>query len=318
MSTPFRERDDDQPSDGRSDRGPLTYAPKRPRLPRADPDKELGKLNAAPASKTTESPDPPWLRKDRPGAFVADLDSVELRNRLGRDDRVLEPPLPDSSGSMLTAAQLVTLVAVMAVGVTAGAMGYRWSMVPPTSSTQQQPAHRGAKIVDMTALASPAPVESPQPPRRNNDQHDAQLATTGLASWPFPSPASTPPAPTSTAPTSTAPLGGQGLPEPAAAPSPQQPNAGQIAVMVKRGGEFMANGNIGAARVMLRPAAEAGNARAAFALAETYDPFVLERLGAKGGITSDVELARRWYEAAKNLGSATAPDRLVALAGRSQ
>jgi hypothetical protein len=312
MSTPFRERNDDRPSDGRSDSGLQNYAPKRPRPPKADPDKELASANAAPTSETTESPDPPWLRKNRPGAFVADLDIVESRNRLGRGDRVPEPPLPDSSGSMRTTAQLVTLIVLMAVSVTAGAIGYRWSMVPSTTSTQQQPACGGAKIVDMTALASPARAEGPQPPSGSDNQPDAQLATTGLAPWPSSSPASTP------APTSTAPLSGRGSPEPASAPSPQQPDAGQIAVMVKRGGEFMANGNIGAARVMFRPAAEAGDARAAFALAETYDPFALERLGAKGGITSDVALARSWYEAAKNLGSAAAPDRLMRLARRSE
>src|SRR5690348_18423652 len=122
MSTPFSERDDDQPPDGRSDGEPQKYAPKRPRLPRADPDKELGKLNA----------DPPWLRKDRPGAFVGDLDSGELRNRPGLVDRVPEPPLPASSGSLLTTARLVTLLVGAAVGVAAGAIGYRWSMVPPT------------------------------------------------------------------------------------------------------------------------------------------------------------------------------------------
>jgi len=87
--------------------------------------------------------------------------------------------------------------------------------------------------------------------------------------------------------------------------------------MIKRGAEYMTNGNIGAARVMLRAAAEAGDAQAAFALAETYDPFVLARLGAKGGVTSDVAQARRWYEAARSLGSTVAADRLVRLAGRS-
>ena len=101
-------------------------------------------------------------------------------------------------------------------------------------------------------------------------------------------------------------------------PAPQQPDAAQVAVMVKRGAEFMANGSIGAARVMFRPAAEAGDAKAAFALAETYDPFVLQRLGAKGGVASDIALARKWYEAAKSLGSAVAPDRLVRLARRSE
>ena len=310
MSTPVRKRHDVPPQDGPSDDGPSKYAPKRTRLPKADPDKELAGVNAAPMSESTESPDPPWRRKDQPGAFVDDLDIGEMRNRIGRVERVAEPPVPDSSGWMPTAARRLALIVGTAAGVAAVVIGYRWDTVPPTASTQQQPAHGGAEIVVVTAPESLAPVERPQPPSPNDNQPDAQLATAGLGSWP-----SLPSA-------SAAPLGRQDPPGPASAPSPapspQQLDAAQIAIMVKRGGEFMANGNIGAARVMLRPAAEAGDAKAAFALAETYDPFVLERLGAKGGISSDVAQARRWYEAAKGLGSTAATDRLVRLARRSE
>jgi len=95
-------------------------------------------------------------------------------------------------------------------------------------------------------------------------------------------------------------------------------DAAEIALLMKNGAEFMANGNIGAARLMFQPAAEAGDPVAAFALAETYDPLVLRKLGAKGGITSDVALAQSWYEKAKDLGSTVAPERLVRLTRRSE
>jgi hypothetical protein len=88
----------------------------------------------------------------------------------------------------------------------------------------------------------------------------------------------------------------------------------EIALMVKNGTEFMANGNIGAARMMLQPAAEAGDPVAAFALAETFDPLVLRKLNTKGGITANVGLAQTWYQKAKDLGSAVAPERLERLA----
>src|SRR5262245_60780564 len=90
--------------------------------------------------------------------------------------------------------------------------------------------------------------------------------------------------------------------------------AAEIELMVKSGLEFMGNGNIAAARMMFQPAAEAGDAVAAFALAETYDPSILKQLGAKGGITSDVALANTWYERARALGSALARERLERLA----
>jgi TPR repeat protein len=76
--------------------------------------------------------------------------------------------------------------------------------------------------------------------------------------------------------------------------------------MVRRGAELLVNGDVAAARLMYLRAAEAGEAVAAFALAETYDPLVL----AKGGVPPDVALARAWYEKARELGSAMAPERL--------
>jgi len=85
----------------------------------------------------------------------------------------------------------------------------------------------------------------------------------------------------------------------------RQHDAAEIAQMVKRGAELMANGDVAAARLMYQRAAEAGEAVAAFALAETYDPLVL-----KGGVPPDVGLARIWYERAKDLGSTMAPERL--------
>ncbi len=61
---------------------------------------------------------------------------------------------------------------------------------------------------------------------------------------------------------------------------------------------------------MYQRAAEAGDAAAAFALAETYDPLVL----AKGDIPPDVGLARIWYTKAIDLGSTSALERLEKLA----
>jgi hypothetical protein len=62
----------------------------------------------------------------------------------------------------------------------------------------------------------------------------------------------------------------------------------------------MVTGNIRAARMMLHPLAEVGDAVAAFALAETDDPIVLKQFATKGAeITADVGLAKSWYWKAK-------------------
>jgi TPR repeat protein len=86
----------------------------------------------------------------------------------------------------------------------------------------------------------------------------------------------------------------------------------EITLLMKRGDELVAAGNIGAARSMFQLAAEAGEPTAALALAETYDPSVLKKLGAKG-ITPNVALAQHWYEKAKALDSTAPAGRLVGL-----
>jgi TPR repeat protein len=106
---------------------------------------------------------------------------------------------------------------------------------------------------------------------------------------------------------------------PAAQPPRQaalrQLDADEIATLNRRGEGFIATGDLAAARLMLQRAAEAGDARAALALAGTYDPNVLEQLGVRG-FAPDIALAQAWYEKAKDFGSAEAPGRLERLASR--
>jgi hypothetical protein len=93
-------------------------------------------------------------------------------------------------------------------------------------------------------------------------------------------------------------------------------DAKELNVLLARGNTLVATGDLAAARLVLQRAAEAGNARAAFMLAETYDPIVLEKLG-ELGLASNVAMARIWYSKAKDLGSEGAPECLERLARRS-
>jgi hypothetical protein len=88
----------------------------------------------------------------------------------------------------------------------------------------------------------------------------------------------------------------------------------EIAVLVKRGKDFIATGDLAAARVVLQRAAESKDAEAALSLAATYDPLVLRQLKVYG-VAADVVMARSWYEKAKEFGSTEAPRRLEILAG---
>ena len=96
------------------------------------------------------------------------------------------------------------------------------------------------------------------------------------------------------------------------APSGQR-DADEIVMLLKRGQELMRNGDLAAARLVLRHAAEAKSAEAALTLGETYDPVILRELKVYG-FSADVGMARTWYEKAKELGSPEAARRLDILA----
>src|ERR1700730_16413274 len=89
----------------------------------------------------------------------------------------------------------------------------------------------------------------------------------------------------------------------------------EIASSLKRADDLIASGDIAAARLVLRRAAEAEDARAAMTLAETYDPAVLEKLGVHG-VVPDPAMARSWYEKAKQFGATEAVQRLELLASK--
>jgi len=78
--------------------------------------------------------------------------------------------------------------------------------------------------------------------------------------------------------------------------------ANEIASLLKRADALIGSGDLAAARLVLRRAAEAGDARAAMMLGGTYDPKVLEKLGVRG-VVPDMTTARSWYEKAKRFGA---------------
>jgi hypothetical protein len=87
----------------------------------------------------------------------------------------------------------------------------------------------------------------------------------------------------------------------------------QIELLIGRSQAMMSEGDIGAARTLLRRAAEARDARAALALGATYDPIMLTMLQTRG-VSADLDSAREWYQKASEFGSQEAQERLKLLA----
>jgi hypothetical protein len=102
---------------------------------------------------------------------------------------------------------------------------------------------------------------------------------------------------------------------PAVAASPKKPvmSAAEITLMVERGRVLFDSGDLAAARLFFRRAANAGDAAAALAMGATYDPDILSKRFIRG-IEADAQEARMWYERARELGSPEGPRRIEMLA----
>jgi hypothetical protein len=97
----------------------------------------------------------------------------------------------------------------------------------------------------------------------------------------------------------------------------QELSPNQIAGLIRRAQELLASGDLQEARGLLKRAADAHDARAAFLLAKTFDPIALKQFStADPG--PDVAQARNWYQRAREWGSPEAQRQLDALASYSR
>lgn len=184
-------------------------------------------------------------------------------------------------------------------------------------------------------------IEELRAAQEHQEQGDTQAESAALPSDP-PAP---PPQPVSVATVASAPIGeqapqkiasvaplpGLGLSGPATPPAPAAPvepvtvpdtNKSKAEAppapptmeerLIARADELFRKGDVSGARLLLERSLESGNPRAAFLLAETYDPQVLSKIGALG-IRGDVAKAREFYARAQALGSAQAGERMEAL-----
>lgn len=83
---------------------------------------------------------------------------------------------------------------------------------------------------------------------------------------------------------------------------------------ITKGNELLAEGDIATARLYYQRGVDAGLHEGALAMAATFDPAELARLGALG-IAGDTKAARHWYERARELGAPEAAERLRRLGG---
>jgi hypothetical protein len=157
---------------------------------------------------------------------------------------------------------------------------------------------------ESAAAADPPAAETLSPP-------------TGLAQPPqpaAPTPSTTTASPPAATPRATS-----------APPAVQREEAGAVSMpaarrptidtapLMARGQTFLRQGDIASARLFFERAAEQGDAAAMTALARTFDPIELRRLGVLGGIRPDSKRAMELYQSAAAAGDATAQQSMTLL-----
>jgi hypothetical protein len=103
---------------------------------------------------------------------------------------------------------------------------------------------------------------------------------------------------------------------PSTAPAPSEPAVGlandEMSRLIKRGQDFLNEGDFAAARLLFERAANAGSMEAALALGSTYDPSVIKQHGAIF-VSPELDRALKWYKIAADRGSPDAADRYAKL-----
>jgi hypothetical protein len=215
-----------------------------------------------------------------------------------RDRQLNAAPQPSAPGNQTVGVRTVTIAAVAPPGAVTPT---REEIKSAYQSALQNGTPLAATVPDRSALQNGTPPAAAVPDRSALQGGAPQPATAPDRTTPQ---VGAPPAPPVAEPT-------------IAADALHQLDPNEIASLLRRGDALIASGDLAAARLVMRRAADAGDARAAMTLAETYDPAILEKRGVYGFVP-DIAMARRWYEKAKKFGAYEATQRLELLASKQR
>jgi hypothetical protein len=254
-----------------------------------------------PAAALVRSPPSRWRIGVADDAFSGDRAMVKLQRQLALDpDAVPEPPVDDIQSLWPMALRLCAVAGVAAAvaWLVISLPGTRLlrhdgvhadiQVPPPVADTQKQdplrmPAAAGLLLqhglAEANAAPSPAEAMPAAVPLPVTPPPSSDAAVTQIVSLPL--------------------------------------DSDEIAMLLKRGKDAFSTGDLAAARLLLRRAAEGGSAEAALALGATFDPLIIRRLGAIGA-APDAAQARQWYQKAVALGSTTASQPLAQLEAAAQ
>jgi hypothetical protein len=266
----------------------------------------------------------------RTGASVP----VASRRRALRPDLIPTPPIAVPNWSIVERIGILSLMVVAVASVSVLLLSYKESLddgvLPPSPSLAQggplpstqataigsvMVDDRAATAADLARVASPGeiPTESDQPHGRASIPPEepvlkAENNLRSVATEPMPPiPPERETLPATAAAIAVLPSGAPALSEPAVGLANDE-----MSILIKRGQGFLNEGDFAAARLLFERAANAGSAEAALALGSTYDPSVINQLGAIS-VSPDIDRALKWYKTAADRGAADAADRYAKL-----
>jgi hypothetical protein len=263
-----------------------------------------GREPLRPAAALVRSPPSRWRIGVADDAFSGDRAMVKLQRQLALDpDAVPEPPVDDIQSLWPMTLRLCAVAGV------AAAVAWLVISLPGTRLLHHDVVHADVQV--------PPPVaDTPKQDPLRTPAAAGLLLQHGLTEANA-SPAPAPAAEAMPAPAPQPTIAPPGNDAAAAPPATLSLAADEIAMLLKRGKDAFSTGDLAAARLLLRRAAEAGSAEAALALGATFDPLVIRRLGAIGA-APDPAQARQWYQKAVALGSPTASQPLAQLEASAQ
>jgi hypothetical protein len=206
----------------------------------------------------------------------------------------------------------------LVAGVFAGALGL--AFVPRVEPTALQPRRAVEKpqfVVAAVSRDAPRAAAAVAVPTEAGSAATPEPAASAVAAPAAENPAAAPTM-AAVAPAAPAAIAKAEPPQPAAvaspepSPAPSPVRASEVAARWSvQGLVALANGDVASARQFLTRAAEAGDPRAWVALADTYDPVVLGKLGVVGA-PGDQQRARDYLVKAAAAGVVVAKDRIAA------
>jgi hypothetical protein len=264
---------------------------------------------------------PRGRRLDNVRVFGDDRAALEARRELAlQPEKVPEPPQPDPND------QIVGKTVLRICGVAGAAAVVAWTLVSTLDAGS--PRHEPARASSTARPVAIAPAKPDSPPAAiaarldwnsagsNGDEvgQESREEPRGEAILGVPVALAAGTVAAEAAPAIA-------LDTPKAERTPpgliiRKMDRDELAFLVRRGEIFINSGDVAAARLMLQRAAEAGDVHAALALASTFDPNTIQKLGIQG-LAADEAMARLWYERAAQFGSPEAPQRLQQLANQA-